>query len=79
MLAMSSGLTDTAEGVSASRFFCIVSADHADGVGTFGFGEAGVDGVDANLSRCQLLGQDAGDGVDCGLGGRVDGAAEAGV
>ena len=68
-------MTDTTEGSLDFALFLHVSADHANGVGTFGFGEAGVDGVNANLSRCEFLGQDAGNGVDCGLGGRVDGTA----
>jgi hypothetical protein len=63
---------DAAEGSVLDGVGFKVGADDAGGVGAFGGGEAGVDGVDADVPGAELLGEDAGDGVDGALGSGID-------
>src|ERR1700733_11756866 len=49
-----------------------VGADDAGAVCAFGLNDAGVDGVDADLLRSQLLCEHAGDGVESAFAGGVD-------
>src|SRR6202040_910328 len=51
-----------------------VGPDEACGLRAFGIDNAGVDGVDADLTRAKFLCEDASDGVECALGSGVDGA-----
>ena len=45
---------------------------YAQGLCTFGFDHAGIDGVDADLARAKFFGQHAGDAVDRPLGARIN-------
>ena len=47
----------------------------AGGRCAFGFDDAGIDRVDANLPRSQFLSQRPGQGIDGGLGRAVDGSS----
>src|ERR1700759_1547577 len=52
-----------------------IAADDADGAGTFGFHQTGIDGVDPDLARPEFLGEHPRDAVDRRLGAGIDGAA----
>ena len=65
-------LTDAAERGLRDGGSLEGGADETRGVYALGFDHARVDGVDADLLRAKLLGEDAGDGIDCALGSGVD-------
>ena len=53
--AMSPGWPVRPSGVCATSALFEVAADEAGGVRAFGFDDAGIDGVDANLFRGRIL------------------------
>jgi len=66
------GLSDAAEWRFVFDLLLEVAADEACGVDAFGFDHAGVDGVDANLTRAKFLGKRDGYGVDRAFGGAIN-------
>src|ERR1700693_1864977 len=60
-------LTDAAERGLRDDSRLEVGPDEACGVYAFGVDHAGIDGVDADLLRAKLIGEDTGDGVDRAL------------
>ena len=52
--------------------FAEIALDEAGSVHTFCFNHAGVERVDPDLARTQLLGEHSGDGVDGAFGRRVN-------
>ena len=67
------GLAYAAERCVGLQLLLEVAADEPRGVDAFGFNHAGIQRVDANLSRTELLGECPGDGVHCAFGSAVNG------